>query len=401
MEARAYWLQTMLKIADPVLKNLAAGTLKQNMPMVFHPDRAEYMHLEALGRTVCGIAPWLELDGLTGEEAEIQAEYRELTRKAIANAVNPESPDFMNFTEGYGQALVDAAFLAHGIVRAPKQLFRALDEQTKRNLVGALRATRKFTPFVMNWLFFSAMVEAALRVMGESDYDLTRVDYAVNMFESWYLGDGVYGDGPKFRWDYYNSFVIQPMYVDVLRTFADVGRGYDELLKQVEHRAGRYAAELEKNINRVKKTAGELLRKNGREPTVEEIAVQLDLEPDRVRELLQLAQDPISLETPVGEEEDAHLEDFIQDEEAGVPVDEAGRQLLRRELMNVLKSLTPREERVIALRFGLEDGRSRTLEELGREFNVTRERVRQIEAKALRKLRHPSRAKRLRDYLDE
>ena len=149
------------------------------------------------------------------------------------------------------------------------------------------------------------------------------------------------------------------------------------------------------------RTAGELLRKNGREPTVEEIAVQLDLEPDRVRELLQLAQDPISLETPVGEEEDAHLEDFIQDEEAGVPVDEAGRQLLRRELMNVLKSLTPREERVIALRFGLEDGRSRTLEELGREFNVTRERVRQIEAKALRKLRHPSRAKRLRDYLDE
>lgn len=249
MEARAYWLQTMLKIADPVLKNLAAGTLKQNMPTVFHPDRAEYMHLEALGRMVCGIAPWLELDGLTGEEAEIQAEYRELTRKAIANAVNPESPDFMNFTEGYGQALVDAAFLAHGIVRAPKQLFHALDEQTKRNLVGALRATRKFTPFVMNWLFFSAMVEAALRVMGESDYDLTRVDYAVNMFESWYLGDGVYGDGPKFRWDYYNSFVIQPMYVDVLRTFADVGRGYDELLKQVEHRAGRYAAELEKNIN--------------------------------------------------------------------------------------------------------------------------------------------------------
>ena len=137
------------------------------------------------------------------------------------------------------------------------------------------------------------------------------------------------------------------------------------------------------------------------EPTAEEIAAQLDMEPARVRELIQLAQDPISLETPVGEEEDAHLEDFIRDDEAGVPADEAGRQLLRRELMNVLKSLTPREERVIALRFGLEDGRARTLEELGREFNVTRERVRQIEAKALRKLRHPSRAKRLRDYLDE
>lgn len=263
MEARAYWLQTMLKIADPVLKNLAAGTLKQNMPTVFHPDRAEYMHLEALGRTVCGIAPWLELDGLMGEEAEIQAEYRELTRKAIANAVNPESPDFMNFTEGYGQALVDAAFLAHGIVRAPKQLFHALDEQTKRNLVGALRATRKFTPFVMNWLFFSAMVEAALRVMGESDYDLTRVDYAVNMFESWYLGDGVYGDGPKFRWDYYNSFVIQPMYVDVLRTFADVGRGYDELLKQVEHRADG----MRRNWRRTSMLTGAIRSSDGRLPT--------------------------------------------------------------------------------------------------------------------------------------
>lgn len=249
METRAYWLKTMLQIADPVLRNLAAGTLRQNMPTVFHPDRAEYMHLEALGRTVCGIAPWLELDGLTGEEATLQEEYRSLTRQAIRNAVDPQSPDFMNFTEGYGQALVDAAFLAHGIVRAPKQLYHALDAQTKAQLVAALRATRRFTPFVMNWLFFSAMVEAALRVMGEDDWDLTRVDYAVNMFESWYLGDGVYGDGPKFRWDYYNSFVIQPMYLDVLRTFADVGRGYQELLEKCLTRSGRYAAELEKNIN--------------------------------------------------------------------------------------------------------------------------------------------------------
>ncbi len=249
MNERQEWLKTMLRIADPVLRNLAAGTLKRNMPTVFHPDRAEYMHLEALGRTVCGIAPWLELDGLTGEEATLQATYRTLTRQGIANAVNPDSPDFMNFTEGYGQALVDAAFLAHGIVRAPKQLYFALDDTAKHNLVRALRATRKFTPFVMNWLFFSAMVEAALYVMGESDYDMTRVDYAVNMFENWYLGDGVYGDGPKFRWDYYNSFVIQPMYVDVLRTFSDVGRGYRELLGKVLVRAGRYAAELEKQIN--------------------------------------------------------------------------------------------------------------------------------------------------------
>ena len=189
-----------------------------------------------------------------------------------------------------------------------------------------------------------------------------------------------------FKFSTYATWWIRQ---SITRAIADQGRTI------------RIPVHLVESINRVKKTAGDLLRKKGREPTVEEIAVRLDMEPARVRELLQLAQDPISLETPVGEEEDAHLEDFIQDEEAGVPVDEAGRQLLRRELFSVLKSLTPREERVIALRFGLEDGRARTLEELGKEFNVTRERVRQIEAKALRKLRHPSRAKRLRDYLDE
>ena len=189
-----------------------------------------------------------------------------------------------------------------------------------------------------------------------------------------------------FKFSTYATWWIRQ---SITRAIADQGRTI------------RIPVHLVESITRVKKTAGDLLHKNGREPTVEEIAAALDMEPDKVRELLQLSQEPISLETPVGEEEDAHLEDFIQDEDAGVPVDEAGRQLLRRELLHVLKSLTPREERVITLRFGLEDGRARTLEELGKEFNVTRERVRQIEAKALRKLRHPSRAKLLRDYLDE
>ena len=145
-----------------------------------------------------------------------------------------------------------------------------------------------------------------------------------------------------FKFSTYATWWIRQ---SITRAIADQGRTI------------RIPVHLVESINRVKKTTGDLLRKNGREPTAEEIAVQLDMEPDRVRELLQLAQDPISLETPVGEEEDAHLEDFIQDEDAGVPVDEAGRQLLRRELFSVLKSLTPREERVIALRFGLEDGR--------------------------------------------
>ena len=188
-----------------------------------------------------------------------------------------------------------------------------------------------------------------------------------------------------FKFSTYATWWIRQ---SITRAIADQGRTIRIPVHLVEH------------INRVRKTAGELLRKNGREPTAEEIAVRLEMEPDRVRELLQLAQEPVSLETPVGEEEDAHLEDFIQDEEAGIPVDEAGRQLLRRELMSVLKSLTPREERVITLRFGLDDGRPRTLEELGKEFNVTRERIRQIEAKALRKLRHPSRARHLRGFME-
>ena len=163
----------------------------------------------------------------------------------------------------------------------------------------------------------------------------------------------------------------------------------------------RIPVHLVESINRVKKTSSELLHQNGREPTPAEIAVRLSIEPDRVSQLLQLAQEPVSLEAPVGEEDDAHIEDFVQDETAGIPADEAGRQMLHRELVSVLASLTPREQKVLSLRFGLEDGRPRTLEELGQEFHVTRERVRQIEAKALRKLRHPSRAKRLRDYLEE
>ena len=154
-----------------------------------------------------------------------------------------------------------------------------------------------------------------------------------------------------FKFSTYATWWIRQ---SITRAIADQGRTI------------RIPVHLVESINRVKKTAGELLRKNGREPTVEEIAVRVEMEPARVRELLQLSQEPVSLETPVGEEEDAHLEDFIRDDEAGLPVDEAGRQLLRRELLHVL-----------------------------------RERVRQIEAKALRKLRHPSRAKRLRDYLEE
>ena len=153
-------------------------------------------------------------------------------------------------------------------------------------------------------------------------------------------------------------------------------------------------------ITKVKKVSSTLLHKNGREATPEEIAEELHLPLDRVREIIRISQDPVSLETPIGEEEDSHLGDFIPDEEAPAPAEAASLTLLKEQLDEVLNTLTEREGKVLRLRFGLEDGRQRTLEEVGKEFNVTRERIRQIEAKALRKLRHPSRSKKLKDFLD-
>jgi len=162
----------------------------------------------------------------------------------------------------------------------------------------------------------------------------------------------------------------------------------------------RIPVHMVETINKVKKVSSQLLHKNGHEPTAEEIADELGMPVDKVREIMRVAQEPVSLETPIGEEEDSHLGDFIPDDDTPAPADAASHILLREQLSEVLHTLTPREEKVLRLRFGLEDGRSRTLEEVGKEFNVTRERIRQIEAKALRKLRHPSRSKKLRDFLD-
>ena len=162
----------------------------------------------------------------------------------------------------------------------------------------------------------------------------------------------------------------------------------------------RIPVHMVETINKVKKVQSQLLHQNGPEPTPDEIADELDLPVDKVREIMRVAQEPVSLETPIGEEEDSHLGDFIPDDGAPAPADAASHTMLREQLSDVLSTLTPREEKVLRLRFGLEDGRSRTLEEVGKEFNVTRERIRQIEAKALRKLRHPSRSRKLKDYLD-
>ncbi|MEE3333495.1 MAG: RNA polymerase sigma factor RpoD [Ruminococcus sp.] len=162
----------------------------------------------------------------------------------------------------------------------------------------------------------------------------------------------------------------------------------------------RIPVHMVETINKVKKVSTQILHEKGHEPSSEEIAEKLDISVEKVREIVRVAQEPVSLETPIGEEEDSHLGDFIPDSDTPAPADEASHALLKEQLDEVLRTLTPREAKVLRLRFGLEDGKSRTLEEVGTEFKVTRERIRQIEAKALRKLRHPSRSKKLKDYLD-
>jgi hypothetical protein len=244
---RDLWLTTLRKLSDPVLRNLAAGTLKARMPVEQHAggSRQTVTHLEALGRLMAGIAPWLELAPDGSAEGRQRAEYADLARKGIAQAVDPASPDYMNFNRG-GQPLVDAAFLGQGLLRAPR--FReSLDQRTKQNLIAALEASRVIQPSFSNWLLFSATVEATLAKLG-AKWDRMRVDYALRQHDQWYKGDGVYGDGPAFHWDYYNSFVIQPMLLDVLDVFRGDHAAWKELAPKVEERARRYAAIQERFI---------------------------------------------------------------------------------------------------------------------------------------------------------
>jgi hypothetical protein len=245
---RELWITVARRLADPVLTNLANGTLKARMPVEQAPgaNRGSVTHLEALGRLIAGIAPWLELPTDSTAEGQIRAEYADLARRAISRAVDPASPDFLNFTRER-QPLVDAAFLAQGLLRAPRALREPLDPATKRNLVAALESTRTILPSTSNWLLFSATVEAGLARLG-APWDRLRVDYALRQHEQWYKGDGAYGDGPEFHWDYYNSFVIHPMLLDVLDVCRDETPAWKDLAARVERRAQRYAAVQERLI---------------------------------------------------------------------------------------------------------------------------------------------------------
>ena len=245
---RVFWVDVLRRLADPVLTNLANGTLHARMPVeqAAGSDRRAVTHLEAFGRLMAGIAPWIELGSDDSAEARLRRRHASLAQRAIARAVDPASPDVLTFARDR-QPLVDAAFLAQGILRAPHTLRDSLDPATKRHLVAALESTRTITPGFNNWLLFSATVEACLSALGAA-WDRTRVDYALREHEQWYKGDGAYGDGPEFHWDYYNSFVIHPMLVDVLAVCKDESAAWKELAGRVDARAKRYAAIQERLI---------------------------------------------------------------------------------------------------------------------------------------------------------
>jgi len=248
---REYLVKTLIRIANPVLQTMSKNQLKNKMPVESAPnqesDRKNYSYLEALGRTLAGMAPWLELGPDDSPEGKLREKYILLSLECIRNATNPGSADYVNFTRG-GQPLVDAAFLSQALLRAPNQLWGRLNAQDREQLVSALKSTRAITPGYSNWLLFSAEIEATLLKFTGS-CDRMRIDYAVKEHMNWYKGDGVYGDGPNFHFDYYNSFVIHPMLLEVVQTLKDAGDNVDATYDIIFQRIRRYAAIQERLIS--------------------------------------------------------------------------------------------------------------------------------------------------------
>lgn len=249
---RKYWINEMDKMCRPVLYNMSIDKLKENMPNERDLAMSEdysfgCAHLEALGRTLAGIAPWLELGPDDTEEGKLRGKYIDWSLKSISNAVNPQASDYLNFNKGT-QPLVDAAFLCQALLRAPKQLWGNLDERTKNNLINELKSTRVIKPWPNNWLLFSAMIEATLLEL-TGDYDIEPIRYAVNKMEEWYVGDAMYGDGSRFHNDYYNSYVIHPMLMSILEVMSkhEISE-FDSAYKKEQKRFARYATQLERMI---------------------------------------------------------------------------------------------------------------------------------------------------------
>lgn len=240
---RAYWCGMATKLATPVLTALAERRLKATMPVESQPntkDRPQYTHLEALGRLLAGMAPWLELGGDESREGRDRARFATLARSAIDAGTDPASPDFLNFSKGR-QPVVDAAFLAQAMLRAPTELWKKLEPRVQKNVITALKSSRGIQPGENNWQLFASTIEVLLQKAGESR-DETRLFNALRKHRDWYMGDGMYGDGPEFHWDYYNAFVIQPMLVENLDVVGSEAKEWTEFRAKVRERLTRFAA---------------------------------------------------------------------------------------------------------------------------------------------------------------
>jgi hypothetical protein len=250
-EDRAYWIKLLMKISDPVVNNLSANTLKKNMPLETPADyqfiAKDVSYVEALGRMAAGVAPWLSLPDDNTAEGKLRKQYRMRMLSGLKNAVDPESPDHLNFAD-HLQPIVDAAYIAQAFVRAPKALWEPLDSVTKKRYVEAFVSLRDRASYYNNWLLFSGLTEAFLLKVGEV-HDPFRLAMAVQKMKEWYVGDGWYSDGPKFSMDYYNSYVIHPMMVDLLRIGVEKKVASANDLANAEKRMQRYASFLERMIS--------------------------------------------------------------------------------------------------------------------------------------------------------
>jgi len=249
---RKIWLSYLDRIAKPVLVNLAQDKLKEQMPVELSKNvdnkdnRKQASYLEAFGRTLSGISPWLELEGGTTDEVRLREQYRQWTLKAIANAVNPSSKDYLKWTGG--QPLVDASFFAFGLIRSP-WLWNHLDTIVKQQVVTALKASRSTTPVYSNWILFSAMIEAFFCKYG-NEYDPVRIEYAVREFaQHWYVGDGTFSDGMQYHDDYYNSYVIQPYLATIVSIANRKANTYSWFTERLDKITKRYAEIQERAIN--------------------------------------------------------------------------------------------------------------------------------------------------------
>jgi hypothetical protein len=250
---REQWLNWVERVSEPVLLALSERRLRASMPVEAKPglqeQRAIGTHLEALGRLLMGLAPWLELEPSAGEsevETKLRERYRGFARAAIASAVDPQSPDYMRWGDS-AQTVVDASFLALAMLRAPKQLLDTMDQRTRAGMIAALVKERRVLTGLNNWVLFSAMDEALLFRLG-AEWDRMRVAYALNELQSWYVGDGMYGDGPHFHADNYNSYVMQPYLLMLMQVLADQEKPWAAMRESITTRAGRYAAIQERII---------------------------------------------------------------------------------------------------------------------------------------------------------